>query len=75
MKTNNSPLPSTIDDIKSDRSTTLSPVINHQNIRALIGVAKSGSNDKITIQQNRVKINNEPLSNRRVMVPVTSKAL
>ena len=73
MATNTTPLPSTIDDIiQSDRGTTLSPQELH-HISALIGVAKSGSNDNST-QQNRVK-NNEPLSNRRVMVPVTSKAL
>ena len=71
--TNSTPLPSTIDDIQSDRGTTLSSEELHQDLRTLIGVAKSGSNDNST-QQNRVK-NNEPLSNRRVMVPVTSKAL
>jgi len=70
---NTPPLPSTIDDIQSDRGTTLSPE-ELIEIQTLIGVAKSGSNDNSTIQ-NRVKINNEPLSNRRVMVPVTSKAL
>jgi len=73
MKMNTPPLPSTIDDIQSDRGTTLSPE-ELIEIQTLIGVAKSGSNDNSTIQ-NRVKINNEPLSNRRVMVPVTSKAL
>ena len=67
--TNSTPLPSTIDDIQSDRGTTLSPQ-ELIEIQTLIGVAKS----KTTIQKNRVK-NNEPLSNRRVMVPVTSKAL
>lgn len=75
MATNTTPLPSTIDDIiQSDRGTTLSPQELH-HISALIGVAKSGNlDDKTTTQKNRVK-NNEPLSNRRVMVPVTSKAL
>ena len=68
--TNSTPLPSAIDDIQSDRSTTLSPE-ELQDISTLIGVAKSGSKSTV---QNRVK-NNEPLSNRRVMVPVTSKAL
>ena len=72
MATNTTPLPSTIDDIQLDRSTTLS-LEELDELRTLIGVAKSGSNDNST-QQNRVK-NNEPLSNRRVMVPVTSKAL
>jgi len=72
MATNTTPLPSTIDDIQSDRGTNLSPK-ELDKLRSLIGVAKSGSNDNST-QQNRVK-NNEPLSNRRVMVPVTSKAL
>ena len=72
MATNTTPLPSTIDDIQSERGTTLSPE-ELIEIQTLIGVAKSGSNDNST-QQNRVK-NNEPLSNRRVMVPVTSKAL
>lgn len=69
MATNTTPLPSTIDDIQSDRGTNLSPE-ELDNLRSLIGIAKSGNLDN----KNRVK-NNEPLSNRRVMVPVTSKAL